>query len=104
MVKRKKPGTGGKGKYYRVVIRPKSEFTSFRMQDIGRKGHSIRLAGKRKTGSWATQAWLISKKDATIKAGILVGKDSETKKILAKLNKPKKVKGDVFQSKLKKRK
>ena len=100
---RKKPGTGGKGKYYRVVIRPKSGFTSFRAHDIGRKGHSIRLAGKRKTGTWATQAWLISKKDATVKAGILVGKDSETKKILSKLcTKPRRVKGDVFQAKSRK--
>lgn len=100
---RKKPGMGKRGKYYRVVVRPKSEFTSFRAHDIGRKGHSIRLAGKRKNGSWSTQAWLIAKSDATVKGGILVGKDSETKKILSKLRtKPRKVKGNVFQAKSRK--
>lgn len=94
---------GEKGKYYRIVIRPKSEFTTFRAQDIGRKGHSIRLAGKRKSGTWSTQAWLISKKDAIVKAGILVGKDSQTKKILSKLRTlPRKIKGDIFQAKSRK--
>ena len=31
---RKKPGTGGKGRFYRIVVRPKSKFSSFRNQDI----------------------------------------------------------------------
>jgi len=52
---RKKPGTTGKGKYYRIVVRPKSEFTSFRMHDVGRKGHIIRLAGRRKSGKLRTK-------------------------------------------------
>lgn len=97
---RKKPGTGGKGQYYRIVVRPKSEFTSFRAHDVGRKGHAIRLAGRRKTGSWDTQAWLISKKDAHVQNGILVADESHAKKVLAKLRtKPKLVKGDIFEAK-----
>ncbi len=97
---RKKPGTGGKGKYYRVVVRPKSEFSSFRLHDVGRKGHIQRLAGKRKTGSWDTQAWLIAKTDACVSGGILVGKTAESKKVISRLSaKPRKVKGDVFKAK-----
>jgi len=96
---RKKPGTGGKGKFYRIVVRPKSEFVSFRNHDVGTKGHLERIAGRRKSGSWATQAWLISKSDAEVKNGILVGKTKDVKSVISKLRrKPKKVKGDVFQA------
>lgn len=100
---RKKPGTGGKGKFYRVVVRPKSEFVSFRNHDVGRKGHLQRLAGRRKSGSWATQAWLIAKADASVVNGILVGKTSDAKKLLSKLRtKPKRVRGDIFEAKSRK--
>jgi len=96
---RKKPGTTGKGKFYRVVVRPKSEFTSFRNHDVGKKGHVERLAGRRASGSWATQAWLISKKEAKVVNGILVGTSKDVKDVLAKLRrKPKKIKGDIFQA------
>ncbi len=64
--KRAKPGTKGEGDYYRIVVRPKEEFTTFRYHDVGDKGHIIRLAGKRSSGSWDTQAWLISKGDAHV--------------------------------------
>lgn len=96
---RKKPGTTGKGKFYRVIVRPKSEFKIFRNHDVGRKGHIERLVGQRASGSWATQAWLISKKEAKIVNGILVGINKDVKNLLAKLRrKPKKVKGDIFQA------
>lgn len=98
-VARKKPGTGGKGKYYRIVVRPKSEFSSFRAHDVGRKGHVIRLAGRRKTGSWDTQAWLISKKDAHVANGVLVADEQHAKKVLANLRtKPKRVRSDIFEA------
>jgi hypothetical protein len=96
---RKKPGTTGKGKFYRVVIRPKSEFKTFRNHDVGKKGHIERLAGQRANGKWATQAWLISKKEAKVVKGILVGKNKDVKDVLSKLRrKPKQVKGDVFEA------
>lgn len=97
---RKKPGTVGKGKYYRIVVRPKEQFSSFRMQDVGRKGHSLRLAGRRASGRWDTEAWLVSKKDAHVENGKLVADDSSAKKILAKQlsTRPRRVKGDVFRA------
>jgi hypothetical protein len=52
--------------YIRIRVRNPSDFIpkSFRTHDIGRKGHSKRIAGRLKsTGEWKTQAWLISKKD-----------------------------------------
>ena len=97
---RRKPGTTGKGKYFRIVVRPKSEFAAFRIQDVGRKGHIKRLAGRRKEGSWATHPWLISKKEASIRGGKLVGKTSNVKKLLTNLGtKPKRTKKDVLKAK-----
>lgn len=97
---RARPGAKGEGDYYRVIVRPKSEFTSFRNHDVGKKGHIQRLTGRRKSGSWATQAWLISKKDATVENGKLVGKTQDAKKLLSRLRTtPKKVRGDIFKAK-----
>jgi len=55
------------GKYIRIRVRPPTAFKtgSFRTHEIGRAGHSKRIAGiSRKTGKWQTQAFLINKKDA----------------------------------------
>lgn len=82
---RAKPGSGGEGDYYHVEVRPESEFTGFRTHDIGREGHSKRVAGHRSSGSWDTQKWLISKKDAHIEDGKLVADDPKVKEILDQL-------------------
>jgi hypothetical protein len=97
---RAKPGTVGKGKFYRIVLRPKEEFVLFRNQDVGRSGHIERLAGKRANGRWATQSWLISKQDAHRSDGTLVGDTAAARKVLGALRtKPKLVKGDIFAAK-----
>jgi len=97
---RAKPGSKKTGDYYHVTVRPKYEFTSFRTHDIGRPGHSQRVAGRRKSGSWATQKWLISKKDAHVTNGELVADDEGAKEILDKLRgKIQRVKGDIFRAK-----
>lgn len=97
---RKKPGMGGEGKFYRVVVRPKSEFVSFRNHDVGKKGHVERLAGKRASGSWATHAWLIDKKESEVVGKTLVGKSKDVKDVLGKLSsKPMLFKGDIFKAK-----
>lgn len=98
--KRAKPGTKGGGDYFRIEIRPAEEFKIFRYHDVGRKGHVQRLAGKRATGSWDTQAWLIGKKDAHIEGGKLIPDSKAAEKILNRLGTvPKRVKGDVFSAK-----
>jgi hypothetical protein len=51
---RKKPGTGGGGNYFHVAVRPKTEFQTFRTQDVGKPGGIQRVAGKRQSGSWDT--------------------------------------------------
>ena len=96
---RAKPGAKGTGDYYRVVVRDKNDFTSFRTQDVGREGHTQRLAGRRSSGSWATQAWLISKEDAHRDGDRLVAETVGARKVLRSLRRrPQHVKGDVFDA------
>jgi len=98
--KRAKPGTTGESDYFRIVVRAKDDFTTFRTQDVGDKGHILRLAGKRSSGSWDTQAWLISKDDAHLEGGTLVPDTEDASKLIETLGtKPKHVKGDVFEAK-----
>jgi hypothetical protein len=95
-----KPGTKGEGGYFRIVVRTKDEFTMFRYQDVGEKGHILRLAGKRSSGSWDTQAWLIGKNDAHITGGTLVADTNDARRVIKALgSKPTHVKGDVFKAK-----
>jgi hypothetical protein len=98
--KRRAPGTGGQGEYYHVEIRPGDEFATFRTQDVGDPGHLQRVAGKREKGGWATVKWLISKEDAHVEGGKLVGDTQEAKVLLRKLRtRPVLREGDLFESK-----
>ncbi len=94
---RKGPGTTGEGKYYRVVVRSKEKFVTFRYHDVGEPGGILRLAGKRSSGSWADQAWLISKKIAHLDGDTLVADTPDAKKILDVIGPARHVRGDVFQ-------
>jgi hypothetical protein len=97
---RKKPGTAGTGEYYRITVRPKEEFVTFRTHDVGDPGHVERVSGKRRSGSWDTQAWLISKSDAHIEGERLVPDTEDAKQVLEELgSEPQHVKGDVFEAK-----
>lgn len=98
--RRAKPGSTGEGDYYRIELRPSSDFTFFRNHDVGDKGHLIRVAGKRSSGSWDTVAWLVSKEDAHIEGEALVGDSEDAKQLIESLgSKPKHVKGDIFEAK-----
>lgn len=97
---RQKPGSTGKGAYYHVAVRPKTDFVTFRTQDVGAPGHIQRVAGKRASGSWATVAWLISKEDAHIARGELRPDTPEARELLETLGaKPQQIKGDRFAAK-----
>ena len=97
---RKKHGTAGGGEFYRIVVRPKTEFVTFRTQDVGKPGGIERLAGKRPSGSWATQAWLVSKEDAHVEGDRLVPDTADARSLFAELgSEPRHVKGDLFEAK-----
>lgn len=95
---RKRPGAGG-GKFYRIEIRPKGEFVTFRTQDVGDVGHLERIAGKRSSGSWDTATWLVAKEDAHVSGGKLVIDDAKSWSILKQIRGPiVHKKGDVFSA------
>lgn len=96
--RRKKPGAGG-GEFYRIEVRPKEEFVTFRTQDVGKEGGIERLAGKRESGSWSTATWLVSKDFAHLENGKLVADHEDAKNLFEDLGStPKHVKGDVFKA------
>ena len=94
---RKKPGTTGEGKFFRIEVRPSTDFVTFRNQDVGEPGGIERLAGKRESGSWSTVSWLVSKDFAHVEEGRLVPDHPDAKSLFEDLgSSPKHVKGDVF--------
>jgi hypothetical protein len=96
---RKKPGAG-EGEFYRIEVRPKDEFVTFRTQDMGKKGGIERLAGKRSSGSWDTATWLVSKDFAHIEGRKLVPDHPDARELFENLgSQPTRVKGDVFKAK-----
>lgn len=94
---RKKPGAGG-GKFYRIEVRPKSDFITFRTQDVGKKGGLERIAGRRSSGSWDTITWLVEKRKAHVSSnGQLMIDDPKAKTALKQIRRPiTRKKGDVF--------
>jgi len=97
---RAKPGSTGEGAYYHIEVRPKGQFAMFRTHDVGKKGGIQRVAGKRRSGSWADQTWLISKKHAHVEDGTLVPDTSAVRDVLETLgSKPLHVTGDRFRAK-----
>jgi hypothetical protein len=98
---RAKPGTKGEGNWFRIIVRPKENFVTFRYHDVGEKdGDLERLAGKRSSGSWATQAWLVNKHSAHLEGDMLVPDTKDTRDLFDKLgSKPTHLKGDIFKAK-----
>lgn len=97
--KRRKPASSGQGEYYHVEVRPKSEFTTFRTQDVGAKGGIERVAGKRSSGSWDTQKWLIAKAHAHVEDGGLIPNTEDAREVLGTLgSKPMHIAGDRFKA------
>jgi len=81
----------GRG-YISVVVRPIEDFDpkSFRRHDIGRKGHTFRLAGKlKKTGEWATHSFQFKPDEVKFvgkgASKMLVGKNPITQRTLYKI-------------------
>lgn len=97
---RAKPGSKGTGEFFRIVVRDKNQFSSFRNHDVGAPGGIERVAGHRPSGSWATQAWLIAKDKAEVKGDTLTALDDEAQEVLDQLgSKPVHFQGDIFKAK-----
>lgn len=101
---RKAPGSGGTGNYYHIELRSGEDFETFRTQDVGDPGHLQRVGGKRAGGGWSTVKWLVSKEDAHVEDGRLVGDTQEVRDLLKRLrSRPVHVRGDRFQARPRRR-
>ena len=97
---RKAPGSSGRGDYYHVEVLPGEEFVTFQTQDVGRRGHIQRVAGKRSSGYWTTVKWLIGKEDAHIQDEKLVPDTKAAKNVINQLgSQPVRLVGDRFKAK-----
>jgi hypothetical protein len=97
---RAKPGARSGGAFFHIEVRPRRQFKTFRTQDVGKKGGIERVAGKRGSGSWDTQKWLISKEHAHRVGRRLVPDTPDARKVLKTLGaSPRHVAGDRFRAK-----
>jgi hypothetical protein len=97
---RKAPGSSGRGEYYHVEVRRGEEFVTFQTQDVGRRGHIQRVAGRRSSGYWTTVKWLIGKEDAHIQDEKLVPDSKAAKDVIQQLgSQPVHLVGDRFRAK-----
>ena len=95
-----KPGDGGGGR--NLPNRSPAEGGVRHVPDPGHggAGRPRRLAGKRQSGSWATQAWLVSEPTRTLESGRLIPDTADARNLFAKLgSEPRHVKGDMFEAK-----
>lgn len=94
------PPGEGEGDYYHVRVRRKSDFKTFRTQDVGDPGHLQRVAGQRSSGSWDTVKWLVHKDDAHDEDGILVADTEDVQDLFDRLgSKPKHASKDRYDAK-----
>ena len=98
--RRAQPGSSGRGRFYHIQVRPKSQFARFRVQDIGGRGGIERVSGQRSNGSWDTVKWLVEKTHAHIHGGRLIADSTEARKLLRSLGStPVQTAGDRFRAK-----
>jgi hypothetical protein len=97
--RRAKPGAAGTGAFFHIELGPKRRFVMFRVQDVGGAGGIERVAGRRASGSWDTQKWLIGKHHAHLARGRLVPDTAEARHVLASLgSRPVHLGGDRFRA------
>jgi len=96
---RKKPGSTGAGAYYHIEVLPRTDFVTFRTQDVGRRGHIQRVAGQRSSGYWSTVKWMIDKNDAHVQDNKLVADTPAAKEVIEQLgSEPVRMLGDLFKA------
>jgi hypothetical protein len=98
--RRAKPGARGRGGFFHIQVRPRTEFVTFRNQDVGLRGGIERVAGRRANGSWDTQKWLIGKSEAHRTGKRLLADTAAARKVLRTLGSvPRHLGGDRFIAK-----
>jgi hypothetical protein len=102
--RRVKPGARGRGGFFHIQVRPRTEFVFFRNQDVGSRGGIERVAGRRANGSWDTQKWLVGKTEAHRAGKRLTPDTAAARKLLSQLGSvPRHLGGDRFIAKPRRR-
>jgi hypothetical protein len=98
--RRAKPGARGAGGFFHIQVRQRTDFVSFRNQDVGKRGGIERIAGRRANGCWDTQKWLIGKSEAHRAGKRLEADTAAARKVLSQLGStPRHLGGDRFIAK-----
>lgn len=85
--------------YYKIVVRPQSEFKTDEYKTDWLGEGIVRLAGRRMSGLWDTQAWLIRQDQAHIKNRLLVPDSIFARYVVKTLaSEPKWVKTNIFRA------
>lgn len=88
-----------RNKYYEIVVRPQSEFKTEEYRTDMLDEGIVRLAGRRMSGLWDTQAWFLSEEHARMKNGKLIPVTEPAKHVVKTLaSEPKWVKTNVFRA------
>jgi len=96
---RRKSGSTGAGEYYHIEVLPRTDFVSFRTQEVGRRGHIQRVAGQRSSGYWSTVKWMIDKNEAHVQDNKLVADTPAAKEVIEQLgSEPVRMLGDLFKA------
>jgi hypothetical protein len=96
---RRKPGSTGAGEYYHIEVLPRTDFVTFRTQEVGRRGHIQRVAGQRPSGYWSTVKWMIDKNEAHVQDNKLVADTPAAKEVIEQLgSEPVRMLGDLFKA------
>jgi hypothetical protein len=86
-------------KYFKIVVRQRSEFKTYEVKKDFIGEGVMRVAGKRMSGLWDTQAWLISQREAHIENRRLVPDTQFARYVVRSLaSEPRWVKSNIFRA------
>lgn len=86
------------GTYYRIIMRPRSNFVSVRSETPTGLNKIQQINGKAPNGQWSTQSWLVRKDGARIENEVLIGDTKAIRSLLKALNGiVQRTKGDEFK-------
>jgi len=87
-----------KGTYFRINVRPRNQFVEFNSEYVDKDNGIQQIVGKKPTGEWLTQSWIIDKSAAHVKSGALIADTKSVSKLLMVLDGSiKHIEGDVFE-------
>jgi hypothetical protein len=89
------------GSFFRITVRPKEQYVSFRNYNVDGSSGLIRVAGRKRSGTWDTHAWLLSKDSAHQEDDYLLAETEEARNLFSGFSDyPTRVAGDEYEATL----